>query len=188
MSCWKLKEVKKLIQKTVFFCLPFSDMRSRFIKRHHIFLKCGENLFYQPRKIPMDPKLIKIHNNVVVSADVRFITHDVIHLLMRNIDPDLSVQHLGCIEIFDNCFIGAGAQILGGVSIGPNAIVAAGAVVTKDVLPGTIVAGIPARKAGTFENLKAKRRAECEKIKAARTENRTEYEWRKFDRKHKQER
>lgn len=180
MSYWKLKEIKILIQKAVFFCMPFSDMRSRFIKRHHIFYQCGENLFYQPRKIPMDPKLIKIHNNVVVSADVRFITHDVIHLLMRNIDASISIQHLGCIEIFDNCFIGAGAQILGGVKIGPDAVIAAGAIVTKDVLPGTIVAGIPARRTGTFENLKEKRRMECERLRRGKTDRRIEYEWKKF--------
>ena len=43
------------------------------------------------------------------------------------------------------CWIGAGAKVLGPVSIGDNAIVAAGAVVTSDVPAGAIVAGIPAR-------------------------------------------
>ena len=44
------------------------------------------------------------------------------------------------------CWIGAGAIVLPGVSIGKGAIVAAGSVVTKDVAPGSIVAGIPARE------------------------------------------
>jgi len=41
--------------------------------------------------------------------------------------------------------IGSGAVILAGVTIGEGALVGAGAVVTKDVAPGTVVAGVPAR-------------------------------------------
>ena len=44
-----------------------------------------------------------------------------------------------------NCWIGAGATILPGVTVGENAIVGAGAVVTKDVEPNTVVGGIPAK-------------------------------------------
>lgn len=44
-----------------------------------------------------------------------------------------------------NCWIGAGATILPGVTVGENAIVGAGAVVTKDVEPDTVVGGIPAK-------------------------------------------
>jgi acetyltransferase-like isoleucine patch superfamily enzyme len=47
--------------------------------------------------------------------------------------------------IHDNCFIGSGATIMPGVSIGPNAVVAAQSVVTCDVPPNTVVGGIPAR-------------------------------------------
>jgi UDP-2-acetamido-3-amino-2,3-dideoxy-glucuronate N-acetyltransferase len=42
-------------------------------------------------------------------------------------------------------WVGSGAVILAGVTIGEGALVGAGAVVTKDVLPGTVVAGCPAR-------------------------------------------
>jgi acetyltransferase-like isoleucine patch superfamily enzyme len=41
--------------------------------------------------------------------------------------------------------IGSGAVIRGGITIGEDALVGAGAVVTKDVAPGTVVAGCPAR-------------------------------------------
>ena len=40
--------------------------------------------------------------------------------------------------------------------IGPNAIIAAGSVVTKDVKPGTVVGGNPARVIGDFQKLKEK--------------------------------
>lgn len=46
--------------------------------------------------------------------------------------------------------IGSGATILGGITVGENAMVGAGSVVTKDVLPNTIVAGNPARILNTF--------------------------------------
>ncbi|NVZ21659.1 DapH/DapD/GlmU-related protein [Pseudomonas costantinii] len=48
------------------------------------------------------------------------------------------------IRIGNGCWIGAKSVILGGVTIGDGAIVAAGAVVTRDVPPHTLVAGVPA--------------------------------------------
>ena len=52
------------------------------------------------------------------------------------------------IKICDHVWIGAGVIILKGVEIGTGAVVAAGAVVTKDVPPFTIVGGVPAKKIG----------------------------------------
>jgi acetyltransferase-like isoleucine patch superfamily enzyme len=43
-------------------------------------------------------------------------------------------------------FVGAAVTILPGVTIGPEAFVAAGSVVTEDVAPRTVVAGVPARR------------------------------------------
>ncbi len=62
------------------------------------------------------------------------------------LDPaDRKTVILQPILIKRNAWIGAGATILPGVTIGENAIVAAGAVVSRDVLPNTVVAGIPAK-------------------------------------------
>lgn len=51
----------------------------------------------------------------------------------------------GPITIGDGVFLGQRAIVLGGVTIGDDATVGAGAVVTRDVAPGTVVAGVPAR-------------------------------------------
>lgn len=51
----------------------------------------------------------------------------------------------GCPIIGDNCFIGLGAKVLGGVVIGDNVYIAPNAVVVKDVQANSIVGGIPAR-------------------------------------------
>ena len=47
--------------------------------------------------------------------------------------------------------IGSNATIMGGITIGENAIIGAGAVVTRDVTPGTIVVGVPARETNQSE-------------------------------------
>jgi acetyltransferase-like isoleucine patch superfamily enzyme len=53
------------------------------------------------------------------------------------------------IEIEDDCWLGARVTVLGGVTIGRGSVVAAGAVVTRDVPPYSVVAGIPARVVGS---------------------------------------
>lgn len=55
------------------------------------------------------------------------------------------------VMIEDNVWLGAGVIVLKGVRIGRSAVVAAGAVVTKDVAPGEVVAGVPARPIHTRE-------------------------------------
>ena len=49
------------------------------------------------------------------------------------------------VRIGKNVWLGGGCIILPGVWVGDNAVVAAGAVVTRDVAPGTVVAGSPAK-------------------------------------------
>ena len=77
-----------------------------------------------------------------MASDVTFVNHDVIQKVFNNIDSSKQCEKkYGCIEVMDNVFIGCNSTILYGVRIGPNAIVAAGSLVTKDVPPGSIVGG-----------------------------------------------
>lgn len=55
------------------------------------------------------------------------------------------------IVIENNVWIATGATILGGVTVGENSVVAAGAVVTKDVPPNSFVAGVPAKVVRSLE-------------------------------------
>ena len=135
-----------------------SDKRNKYIKKHNIFKEMGENVFFQPRFIPSDPKLIKIHNNVIITSNVTFVTHDVFDLGINYRYPDKKVPTLmKPIEIMDNVFIGCNSTILGGITIGNNVVVAAGSVVTKDVPPNSVVAGNPAKVIESFDDYINKR-------------------------------
>lgn len=54
-------------------------------------------------------------------------------------------EHVLEVKIHDNCFFGVGTIILPNTTIGPNAIIGAGSVVTKDIPEGTVYAGNPAK-------------------------------------------
>lgn len=85
---------------------------------------------------------IRIGDNVNVSSYTRFMTAK--HVVE---DPAFDAVYEP-IVVEDRAWIAIGTTILGGVTIGEGAIVAAGAVVTRDVEPFTIVAGVPAQEIG----------------------------------------
>ncbi len=116
--------------------------------------KIGKNTRIGSADFGSEPYLVKIGNNCVVSTQVSFITHDGGLDVLRREIPDIG--YMGKIEILDNCFIGHRAIILPNVKIGPNSVIGAGAVVTKDVPPNTVVAGVPAKKISTLEEYKRK--------------------------------
>ena len=64
----------------------------------------------------------------------------------------LGYTKIGRIDIMDNCFIGDSTIVLPGVTIGPNAIIGAGSVVTKSIPPNSIASGNPARITGTLDD------------------------------------
>lgn len=99
-----------------------------------------------------EPYLIHLHRYCRLSYNVSFITHDGGTWAFRNSDPRYrDVVKFGTIEIGEYSFIGAKATLLPGISIGKNCVVAAGAVVTKSVPDGMVVAGVPAKIICTTE-------------------------------------
>jgi acetyltransferase-like isoleucine patch superfamily enzyme len=98
-----------------------------------------------------DPSLVRMGNNVSLS-DCTLLGHDgVVNLIEKSYKKKL--DSVGTIDIRDNSGIGHGAIIMPRVTIGPDSVVAAGAVVTKDVPPGVVVGGNPAKVICTMEAL-----------------------------------
>lgn len=113
----------------------------------NIFL--GKNIVIRPGTMMMansgENGKIVIEDNVLIGSGVHFYVAN--HTFE---DPTVDIFYQGHdepkpIKLEKGCWIGAKSIILPGVTIGRNAVVAAGAVVTKDVEPATVVGGVPAK-------------------------------------------
>lgn len=118
----------------------FVHRHNSLIQPHHLHIGVGSHI---NQECIVDARGgIKIGDGVCISHRVNLMTgsHDV-----------QSLQFMGVfkpITIGNHTFLGVGCTVLQGVEIGEGAVVAAGAVVTHDVEPYTIVSGIPAKEIG----------------------------------------
>ncbi|MEG4352232.1 acyltransferase [Microcoleus sp. LAD1_D3] len=144
------------------FCNPCSEEYTEFLRRHGNLYAIGENCSIWPNTVFGYPAYVRIGNNVDFSS-CTLLGHDG-SIAMLDRAYNVKLEAVGKIDIRDNVFIGFNAIVLRNVTIGPNAIVAAGAVVTKDVAEGDIVAGVPARPIGRVEDLVKKLQAETQSL------------------------
>ncbi|WP_321426262.1 sugar O-acetyltransferase [uncultured Bacteroides sp.] len=104
------------------------------------FTRIGKNVFINHACSFLDMGGITIEDDVLIGPKVNLITEG--HPLNPAERKALTVKP---IVIKRNAWIGAAVTILPGVTVGENSVVAAGAVVTKDVPANTVVAGVPAK-------------------------------------------
>lgn len=102
--------------------------------------RIGKNVFINHACTFLDLGGITIEDDVQIGPKVNLITEN--HLLNPSKRKFLDLKS---ILVKRNAWIGAGATLLPGVTIGENAVVAAGAVVNKDVPANTVAGGIPAK-------------------------------------------
>src|SRR5215213_2457971 len=134
----KIRDVfSELIGKKVddtFFVIPpfYSDFGEN--------INIGKNVFVNHACTFMDRGGITLEDEVLIGPKVNLITTN--HPLNPS-ERRATISHP--IVIKRNAWIGAAATIMPGVTIGENSVVAAGAVVMKDVPDNTIVGGVPAK-------------------------------------------
>lgn len=142
------KEIRELMSELLGFTVPdslrvFPPFYTDFGKN----ISIGENVFINACCHFQDHGGITIGDACQIGHNVVFATLD------HGISPETRTTTTPApIVLGRNVWIGSNSTILQGVTIGDNAIVAAGAVVTKDVPAGTIVGGVPARHIKSIDN------------------------------------
>lgn len=110
--------------------------------------KIGKNTVINCRlkSFGSEPYLVSIGNNCVISKNVEFITHHGVGTLLYNLKYfDKKIDIIEPINIGNNVYIGMGAYIMPGVTIGDNWIIGARSIVTKNIPDSSVVTGSPAR-------------------------------------------
>lgn len=103
-------------------------------------IKLGKNVFINSGCCFQDQGGIEIGDNALIGQQV------VIATLNHDLNPEKRANMVPApVKIGNGVWVGAHATILSGVTIGDGAVVAAGAVVTKDVPANTVVGGVPAK-------------------------------------------
>lgn len=106
------------------------------VRLHEV--KIGRNVIVMNGCLMMAAGGIIIEDETQIAANVQLISNN--HDL-----EDRNVITCKPVHICKKVWVGAGATILPGVTVGENSVIGAGSVVTKDVPPNTIVAGNPAK-------------------------------------------
>lgn len=120
-----------------------------------VYINLAENIHIGNNVVIMPYFKCMSAGNIYIDDDVRIAMN--VSVITNNHDfYERDVLTVKDVHICKNAWIGAGATILPGVTVGENAIVGAASVVTKDVLPNTVVVGNPARVIKTLDPEKFK--------------------------------
>jgi len=143
--------VKNIFKKVQYYSdrLVCSDGHdyARILLGRNYFHRQGENCYVDFSVMVDEPFLVTLGRNVWLTDDVKILTHDgALSMLSRKTGEKL--RKFGAVRIGDNVFVGMAACLMPGISIGNNAVIATGSVVTRDVPAGSIVGGNPARIIG----------------------------------------
>lgn len=138
--------IKKFL-KVLASSFPINRVRVMFYRAASYSI--GKDVYVGERTIIIDR--LSDRNNIIIGNRVAISSGAI---LVTSSEPNFSkiksyvkTEH-GTIVIKNDAWIGAGAIILPNITIGEGAVVGAGSVVTKNVEPYTIVAGVPAKKIG----------------------------------------
>jgi acetyltransferase-like isoleucine patch superfamily enzyme len=142
---WKVVKNFVVIQAARY--TPFLGMKN-WMYRNFLRMKVGEHTSFALMVMldVMFPEKISVGRNTVIGYNTTILAHEYL----------IKEYRLGPIEIGSEVMIGANCTILPGITIGDGAIVSAGTLVHKDVLPGTFVGGNPMKLIYTKEEMEAR--------------------------------
>ena len=150
-SHWRLflnSKMTKLCKSKFSYFGEGADFRPHAYAMHCKNISIGKNVIVRPGSVIEADEFAKVvfEDDVMLGPNVYFYVND--HKFERRDIPLIEQGYLPSEDIIvkNGAWIGANSTILCGVTIGVNAVVGAGSVVTKNVPDFTIVAGIPAKK------------------------------------------
>jgi acetyltransferase-like isoleucine patch superfamily enzyme len=137
---------------------PGGEEWAQFLKARGAFHAIGQHCSTQTNVTITDPAYVSLGNNVRLSGCTLFGHDGSVNMINRAYG--MKLDRVGKVDIRDHVSIGHGAIVLPGVTVGPNAIVAAGAVVSCDVEPDTVYGGVPARRICSLKHMVQKMAAD----------------------------
>lgn len=145
LKTW-IKRIRKAFYYKIGMRFPYSKVRIYSIRKlgYHV----GADVYFPSdliigQDLVDDYAQLSIGDRVAIGPRVTILAME--HGNASRVGHILGTR-TGGVKIGNDCWIGAGVIILNGVTIGECSVIGAGAVVTKNVEPFTVVAGVPARK------------------------------------------
>lgn len=148
---WRAKSKQRALEKLI----PSAKGRglavfAPFYCEYGVNIYVGDECFINYSCTFLDVSPITLGNGVWIGANVVLATPNHPFIAEERLNADYpdgrhDLEYSAPITIEDGCWICSGVTICGGVTIGKNSIVAAGSVVTRDIPPNSIAAGVPAR-------------------------------------------
>lgn len=129
------------------------DRKLKYLRKKGITIGDKTRLNCSVAAFGTEPYLITIGYDCLVTCGVHFVTHDGGVKVLSDLGyfQGERMDMIAPIHVGNNVYIGSGAYIMPGVTIGDNCVIGAAAVVTKDIPANSVAVGIPARVIKTID-------------------------------------